>query len=64
MTVATDDSTVIGPEDREYSIADAERIVMLTEAIDSYIPDTIDRTLMPTSEFQNFLLDIRNILNL
>ena len=39
------------------------RIAELTALIDSWLPNTINRNLMRTDEFQDFLLDARNILN-
>ena len=48
----------------ETTLADAEaRIIELTALIDSWFPETINRNLMRTDEFQDFLLDARNILN-
>ena len=44
-------------------MSDAERITELTALIDSFLPETINRTLMKTSEMQDFLLDLRQILN-
>ena len=42
--------------------ADA-RIVELTAFFDSWFPNVINRSLMRTDEFQDFLLDARQILN-
>jgi len=39
------------------------RLQELTALIDSFIPNTINRNLIQAMEFQNFLLDARQILN-